>query len=484
MRSPTRSIRPTIVAALALAAGAAPALAQSSTFMLRGVIRDFQSGHVDFGPGHATGHYPGSVAFTAGPDGKPVYTGGGYEAVAQWRDRLGNPIAPHLWNEGLVYVQVASLPSVSGDSVADSYNSDLGPYDPLSAGPTPTWLPGSPMPVITEPSLSVPMTPSFSRSGAGTTVFTGDMRCNTFELRDLHTLRISGHVRIVVETSFIMRDGAQIQLEPGAECDIYIKGTAAVYDTIVGGPEQTDRLRIYNIGTSPFQLKDASQIYAQYLGPAAPLSLADGSDFFGTVIAQSVSLANSSGLHIDDIPTMCALIIDDSRGTAGSAGGEISSAASFAQWFEDSVGVNASRPHHLVMRDTSGVYEHRDDAFYPIDDKLYGNEGQAHNYYFTYEAPATFTYDECTGQTIRFEGSDDCWIYIDNRLIIDLGGVEPGTAQIAQLDRLNLVDGQTYDFRLFYAHRHAGPPRFNLQTNFELAPVPMQSGIADYPSHD
>src|SRR5690606_17450816 len=153
-------------------------------------------------------------------------------------------------------------------------------------------------------------------------------------------------------------------------------------------------------------------------------------------------------------------------------------------WFEDLLGVNASRHHHMVMRFTDDKYQHNDDAFFPIDGKLYGNEGDPHNYYFTFEATATFTYDSCTNQEITFEGSDDCWIFINDQLIIDLGGVEPGTPQVCELDRLRLVDGETYSFRLYYAHRHEGPAGFSLQTTFELMPDPLASGIAGYPSSD
>jgi fibro-slime domain-containing protein len=483
MASHVRQIRTAALAALLAGFVASPAAAQSA-FVLRGTIRDFKAEHPDFGPDVPVGHYPGSVAFTAAADGAPVFAGGGYEALTQWRDRLGRPIAPHLWNEGLVYVQVATSPELSPGTVADSYDADAGPYNPLTAGPAPEWLVGSPMPSITAPTLGGPVVPTFSRSGAGTTVISSDMRCGTFDVRDLHTVRISGEVRIVVDTNFVMRDGAKIVLDPGAQLDLYTKGTAGVYDTTLGGAEQTDRLRIYHLGSTELRFGDASQVYAHVTSPSAGVKLQDGSQMYGKITAYTVKLENSSGLHIDDIPTQCGITIDDSRGSAGGAGGGITSAATFGQWFEDLLGVNASRPHHLVMRDSSGTYQHTDDAFLPIDGKLYGNEGDAHNYYFTYDAPATFTYEACAGQTIRFEGSDDCWIFIDNQLIIDLGGVEAGTPQVCELDRLRLVDGETYSFRLFYAHRHAGPARFSLQTNFELAPADVVSGIAAYPAHD
>jgi fibro-slime domain-containing protein len=470
---------------IALAGLAAPVAAQPSAFVLRGTIRDFKSDHPDFGPGIAGGHHAGNLDMKIGDDEKPGFSGAGYAVTTQWRDRLARPIAPHMWNDGRVFVEVATSPSISSSATVDSYDSELGPYSSSTAGPAPEWLTGSPMPGVTVPSLAVPMTATFFRNGGGTTTLNTDLRCQTFDIRNSHRIRIEGHVRIVCETKFEMRDGARIELAPGASCDIYILGSATINDTTVGGPQQTHRLRIYKLGTAELRLGDAAQIHGHFTAPSAKLKLQDGSQFFGKVRAQTVEIEDSSGLHIDDVPSLCGILIDDSRGAGGSAGGGITSAATFSQWYHDAIGVNASRPHSIVLRDTTGLYEFDSGGgFFPIDGKLYGDEGDPHNYYFTYEIRATFTYTGCADQTIWFEGSDDCWIYIDDELVIDLGGVEADTGQVVEVDRLRLQPGETYAFRLFYAHRNAGTPRFNLRTNFELMPEPVESGIAGYPAHD
>ena len=57
-------------------------------------------------------------------------------------------------------------------------------------------------------------------------------------------------------------------------------------------------------------------------------------------------------------------------------------------------------------------------------------------------------------------------------MVIDLGGIEPGTEQVIELDRLNLVDGETYDFHMFHAHRHGGTPKLHLRTNVVLDDAP------------
>lgn len=472
------------LATLLVAGLAAPAAAQSA-FVLRGTIRDFKAEHPDFGPEMAAGHYAGNVGVELGIDGKPDYSGAGFEVTAQWRDSESRPIAPHMWNDGRVYVEIATSPSVAGTATVDSYDSASGPYSASTVGPAPEWLTGSPMPTVTAPSLSVPMTPTFARSGGGTTTLNGDLRCQTLDIRDLHRLRIEGHVQIVCEISFSMRDGARIELAPGASCDIYILGSATINDTTIGGPQDTERLRIYKLGTGDFRVGDAAQVHGHLIAPEAALKLQDGSQFFGKVQAYGVEVDSYSGLHIDDVPSLCGMMIDDSRGAGGSPGGAITSGSTFEQWFNDAIGVNASRSHSIVMRDTTGMYEFDSGGgFFPIDGKMYGDEGDPHNYYFTYEVNASFTYQGCAEQVIWFQGSDDCWIYIDDKLVIDLGGVQAETGQVVEIDRLRLEPGKTYSFRLFYAHRHAGAPQFNIRTNFELMPDPVESGVAAYPAHD
>lgn len=66
---------------------------------ITGVVRDFRErsvhgGHPDFEnrPDLGFGHYMGNIAGTLGPDGKPVFTGGGFKVGHQWTDSSGRPI--------------------------------------------------------------------------------------------------------------------------------------------------------------------------------------------------------------------------------------------------------------------------------------------------------------------------------------------------------------------------------------------------------
>lgn len=145
-------------------------------------------------------------------------------------------------------------------------------------------------------------------------------------------------------------------------------------------------------------------------------------------------------------------------------------AASFSQWYNDTPGVNVSMPYDLVLTDMGGgLYQCRNKSFFPIDDQLLGNEGRSHNYNFTMELHAQFTYQP--GQMIKCSGDDDLFVFIDDHRVIDLGGVHPVNSAALNLDTLGLTPGREYAFDLFYAERHAIWSNFCLWTSIPLEPL-------------
>lgn len=145
-----------------------------------------------------------------------------------------------------------------------------------------------------------------------------------------------------------------------------------------------------------------------------------------------------------------------------------SGAANFATWFRDVPGINESvsivLPLTRIGDEARFVFDER--AFFPIDDRLFGNEGRAHNFHFTLEATASFVYSG--GETFRFAGDDDVFVFINRRLAIDLGGVHSREEESVSLDelagRFGLVVGGTYELHLFFAERHTDRSTFTIDT--------------------
>jgi fibro-slime domain-containing protein len=155
----------------------------------------------------------------------------------------------------------------------------------------------------------------------------------------------------------------------------------------------------------------------------------------------------------------------------------VESAVSFAEWFADDPRVNLSAGHDLVLtRDPEGVWEYLDDAFYPADGTLLGNEGEEHNDFFTYELRAWGTYDASAGQFVEFRGGDGMWLYINGLLVLDLGGTQTNVRQRFDLDRLGLEDGELLDVRVFWANRSQKGSTFRLRTNLDIQTALLGAG--------
>lgn len=91
---------------------------------------------------------------------------------------------------------------------------------------------------------------------------------------------------------------------------------------------------------------------------------------------------------------------------------------------------------------------------------------QNHNFGYTMKIQATFEY--VPGQYFEFLGDDDVWVYINNRLVVDIGGQHSQLEGAVNLDTLGLVPGQTYPFHIFYVERHTSSSNFKMVTSIDL----------------
>lgn len=138
---------------------------------------------------------------------------------------------------------------------------------------------------------------------------------------------------------------------------------------------------------------------------------------------------------------------------------EITSETSFSDWYTTKEGVNVEIKDVLLL--DGGTYDSKD--FYPIDGQGFGNEGREHNYHFTTEAHVKFTYE--LGQVFSFRGDDDMWIFVNNKLAMDLGGLHQPLTGTINFDDLGLTPGQQYDMDIFHAERQTDASNFRVQTN-------------------
>ena len=150
-------------------------------------------------------------------------------------------------------------------------------------------------------------------------------------------------------------------------------------------------------------------------------------------------------------------------GTAGTTTGQ----ANFDQWFRNVPGVNEAIPLTIALTEmTPGVFTYQNSAFFPIDGQGFGNEGNPHNYHFTFEIHASFEY--VGGEVFNFSGDDDVFAFINGKLAIDLGGVHGEENKSVDLDaeaaNLGITVGNIYPLDFFFAERHLVESNFRIDT--------------------
>lgn len=127
---------------------------------------------------------------------------------------------------------------------------------------------------------------------------------------------------------------------------------------------------------------------------------------------------------------------------------------------------NKSPEGGLFLLDDFKYLDEAETVLNPFFDNLSGNNNKRHNFGFTMKIQAEFEY--VPGQYFSFFGDDDVWVFINNKLVVDIGGQHSQAEGAVSLDTLGLIEGKTYPFHIFYAERHQYESNFKMVTSIDL----------------
>lgn len=482
--------------ALALCAGTSLAQqASPSVYPLMGVVRDFAPQHTDFAnnPGDGAAMSAGNVGLTLPEGTTPAYSRAGTTVTTPARDASARAIAPNLYS--------AVSTGGSGAPVTDFTISgaSIQAPRPMAAkvrviGAAISYGGAYDMQVTTRINVGSQVQMPFGS-------FDGAVSGNVNDNNNPRSVVLPGLIpagtRLSVDGQSWVRNNSgysspsdsdwspnmTINSANGGKQVVALRNgdTPPPVAGFLGQVSAKDMLAPYLDAGGKVTLLDNQVIYLFELGATNTASTA----FDQQDLVVLVDLATDPGYFEPPTPSGCVTIHDTPAVRGGADDGRVTSNSTFAAWYQDIPGQSASMPHAIDMAlDAQGVYSFAADDFDPARGQLYSPSTDTPNRGFTYAIDATATYTQCGRQFLEVGSDTDAWVYVNGRLVVDLGGTHRGASQYVDMDRLNLTPGQPLRVQLFYAQRSTSEAGFRLRTNLVLSTTravaqPGVSGLHD-----
>ncbi len=182
-------------------------------------------------------------------------------------------------------------------------------------------------------------------------------------------------------------------------------------------------------------------------------------------------------LDVDGLPVytgVCQLLSVNLGTALCPHGAQSTSEADFDQWFRDTNLVNVSKEGVMLLGREGDTAKYSFDGgaqFTPFTGNGWdaqGKEGltESKNFGFTTELRYWFQYEG--DEVLTFAGDDDVWVFINNKLAVDIGGLHPSQTRSVTLNvqtsaalGLNTI-GNLYEIVLFHAERQPNGSNFKL----------------------
>ena len=113
-----------------------------------------------------------------------------------------------------------------------------------------------------------------------------------------------------------------------------------------------------------------------------------------------------------------------------------------------------------------------DGGFFPLDRLDSEKHTNNHNYHFGMKVSGSFVYKKGSKQFFNFNGDDDVYIFINGKLVVDLGGAHYATDGNIDIEKFaqenGIKNGEICELNMFYLERHTQASNCRIQTNLRL----------------
>lgn len=142
-------------------------------------------------------------------------------------------------------------------------------------------------------------------------------------------------------------------------------------------------------------------------------------------------------------------------------------------WYATIPNVNTAYVVDLWLEPVGESFVLDSSRFFPLDGVASAeasqndDDGQPRNFGFTTELHTSFRYNG--GEVFTFRGDDDVFVFVDGKLVVDIGGVHGPTEGTVVIDEQGLTLGNVYTLDLFQAERNPTGSNFRIQTTLDFA---------------